>query len=226
MNRVSLRFISYDSPQSTMPEWDDIFEEKGRVFTEPHQDVEQVVQVFQAHHVKRVLDVGCGSGRHLVYLSKRGFETFGFDVSQSALSLAHEWLEEENLQATIITHRMEKRFPYQDSFFDAVISTQVIHHNRMREILFTVGEIERVLRSDGVLFVTFPILSEVPSEGDKDWGLEQIEPGTYIPHHGPEAGLPHHYFTEEEIYEVFRSFDIQSITIDETRHRCVLGIKK
>jgi cyclopropane fatty-acyl-phospholipid synthase-like methyltransferase len=209
-----------------MPEWEDIFEEQGRVFTEPHQAMEQVVQVFRERHVKRVLDIGCGSGRHLVYFSKRGFETFGFDVSQSALSLAHEWLKEENLQATIIIHRMEKRFPYQDSFFDAVISTQVIHHNRMREIHFTVGEILRVLRSGGVLFVTFPILSEVPSEGDKGWKLEQIEPGTYIPHHGPEAGIPHHYFTEEEIHKVFGGFDIQSIAIDETRHRCVLGIKE
>ncbi|MHA2192919.1 MAG: class I SAM-dependent methyltransferase [Candidatus Thorarchaeota archaeon] len=209
-----------------MPEWEDIFEEQGRVFTEPHQDMERVVQIFGEHQVKKVLDVGCGSGRHLVYLSKRGFETYGFDVSQSALSLAHDWLEEEGLQATIIKHQMEQRFPYQDSFFDAVISTQVIHHNRMREILFTVSEIERVLRLGGVIFVSFPIFSEVPSEGKKDWKLEQIEPGTYIPHRGPEAGIPHHYFTEEEIYKVFANFDIQSIHIDETSHRCVLGIKK
>ncbi|MHA2070453.1 MAG: class I SAM-dependent methyltransferase [Candidatus Thorarchaeota archaeon] len=209
-----------------MPEWEDIFEEQGRVFTEPHQDMERVVQIFGEHQVKKVLDVGCGSGRHLVYLSKRGFETYGFDVSQSALSLAHEWLEEEGLQATIIKHQMEQRFPYQDSFFDAVISTQVIHHNRMREILFTVSEIERVLRLGGVIFVSFPIFSEVPSEGKKDWKLEQIEPGTYIPHRGPEAGIPHHYFTEGEIYKVFVNFDIQSIHIDETSHRCVLGIKK
>ncbi|MHA2041576.1 MAG: class I SAM-dependent methyltransferase [Candidatus Thorarchaeota archaeon] len=209
-----------------MPEWEDIFEEQGRVFTEPHQDMERVVQIFGEHQVKKVLDVGCGSGRHLVYLSKRGFETYGFDVSQSALSLAHDWLEEEGLQATIIKHQMEQRFPYQDSFFDAVISTQVIHHNRMREILFTVSEIERVLRLGGVIFVSFPIFSEVPSEGKKDWKLEQIEPGTYIPHRGPEAGIPHHYFTEGEIYKVFVNFDIQSIHIDETSHRCVLGIKK
>jgi len=209
-----------------MPEWEDIFEEQGRVFTEPHQDMEWVVQVFQEYQVRRVLDVGCGSGRHLVYLSKRGFETYGFDVSQRALSLAQEWLQEEGLHSTIIEHRMEERFPYEDAFFDAVVSTQVIHHNRMSEILFTVSEIERVLRSGGILFVSFPRLSGVPSEGDKDWELEQIEPGTYIPRSGPEAGIAHHYFTEDETYKVFANFDIQSIHMDETNHRCVLGIKR
>ncbi|MHA2020345.1 MAG: class I SAM-dependent methyltransferase [Candidatus Thorarchaeota archaeon] len=223
---ASLRFIFYDFSETAMPEWEKIFEEQGRVFTEPHSDMDRIVQVFQECLVKRVLDVGCGSGRHLIYLSKRGFETYGFDISQSALSLAREWLQEEGLHATIIDHQMEERFPYGDAFFDAVVSTQVIHHNRMREILFTVREIERVLRSGGVLFVSFPILSEVPSEGKKDWKLEQIEPGTYIPRSGPEAGIPHHYFTEDEIYKVFSNFHIQSIHIDETSHRCVLGIKK
>ncbi|MHA2066932.1 MAG: class I SAM-dependent methyltransferase, partial [Candidatus Thorarchaeota archaeon] len=134
--------------------------------------------------------------------------------------------KEERLHATLNEYRMEERFPYEASFFDAVVSIQVIHHNRMREILFTISEIERVLRSGGVLFVTFPILSEVPSEGKKDWKLEQIEPGTYIPRSGPEAGIPHHYFTEDEIYKVFANFAIQNIHIDETSHRCILGIKK
>lgn len=222
----SLRFISYDFFEADMPGWEKIFEEQGRVFTEPHPHMGRVIEVFYDHHVKKVLDVGCGSGRHLVYLSKEGFDTYGFDVSISALTLAREWLAEEGLSAAVEEHRMEEPFPYDTDFFDAVISTQVIHHNRMKDVLFTVSEIERVLRPGGLLFVTFPVFSEVPSEGKMDWKLEQIEPGTYVPQRGPEAGIPHHYFTEDEIYSVFSNFNIQSIHLDETRHRCVLGIKK
>lgn len=209
-----------------MPDWDDIFAEQGRVFTEPHSCLERVVRVFIDHQVKRVLDLGCGTGRHLVHLSKLGFDVWGFDVSPQAVSMALEWLTEEGLTADIQEHRMEETFPYVDAFFDAVISTQVIHHNRMSDIMFTVREIERVLGSGGVLFVTFPIYSFVPSEGDMDWKLEQIEPGTYIPRNGPEAGIPHHYFTLEEIDTVFSGFEIMDIFTDETKHRCVLGIKK
>ncbi len=209
-----------------MPDWDDIFAEQGRVFTEPHSYFDRVLGVFRDRHVKRVLDLGCGTGRHLIHLSKLGFEVYGFDVSPMALSLAREWLTEKGLAAEIREHRMEDPFPYADDFFDAVISTQVIHHNLIADIMITVNEIERVLRSMGVIFVTFPIYSYVPSEGDRNWRLEQIEPGTYIPRNGPEAGIPHHYFTLEEVDSVFSGFEILDIFTDETKHRCVLGIKK
>jgi SAM-dependent methyltransferase len=209
-----------------MPSWDDIFTEQGRVFTEPHCDIGKVVEMFRDSGANRVLDLGCGTGRHLVYLSKLGFEVYGFDTSPRALSMAQDWLDEEGLTAYIQEHRMEEPFPYVDAFFDAVISTQVIHHNRLADIMITVREIERVLRSRGVIFITFPVYSFVPSEGDKDWKLEEIEPGTYIPREGPEAGIPHHYFSLEEIDSVFSNFEIQDIFTDETEHRCVLGIKK
>ncbi len=209
-----------------MPEWDDIFAERGRFFTEPHADIERVVRVFRNHDVERVLDLGCGTGRHLVYLAKSKFEVHGFDVSPKALSLARDWLEEECLTAHLLRHRMEDPFPFEDDFFDAVISTQVIHHNRIDGIRFTVSEIERVLRRDGVLFVTFPRLSQVPDSGSMDWKLEPIEPGTYIPRSGPEAGILHHYFTVEEVHEVFRGFKILDLYVGHTGHRCLLGVKE
>jgi SAM-dependent methyltransferase len=210
----------------TMPDWEKIFEEKGHVFTEPHSDMNRIVKTFHDNGVKKVLDLGCGTGRHLVYLSGLGFEVWGFDVSATALSLAKEWLEKENCFAQVLQHKMEEPFPYTDGFFDGVISTQVIHHNLMSDILQTVSEVQRVLRTGGVLFVTFPILSGVPLSGKDNWNLEQVEPGTYIPRSGPEAGVPHHYFEIEEIHEVFSDFSILEIFTDDTNHRCVLGIKK
>lgn len=209
-----------------MPDWEKIFEERGRVFTEPHSDMKRIAQILHDNGVKKVLDLGCGTGRHLIFLSRLGFEVWGFDESATALSLAKKWLNEERYNAHVLQHKMEEPFPYADGFFDAIISTQVIHHNLKSDILQTVSEIHRVLRTGGVLFVTFPILSGVPLSGKDDWSLEQIEPGTYIPRCGPEAGIPHHYFEVEEIYEVFSNFDIMEIFIDDTKHRCVLGIKK
>ncbi|MFX1419768.1 MAG: class I SAM-dependent methyltransferase [Promethearchaeota archaeon] len=207
-----------------MPDWEDIFSEKGKVFTEPHQDMEKIAEFFQKREVQKILDVGSGTGRHLVFFSKKGFEVYGFDASPKAISIAKKWLEEENLVGSLKLHRMEEKFPYQDLFFDAVISIQAMHHNKIKDILVTVGEIERVLKNGGIIFITFPKLEGV-LESD-DWKLEEIEKGTYIPQAGQEKGLPHHFFTIEEILEVFGSFNLLEIYDDGEMHRAILGVKK
>ncbi|MFW9926198.1 MAG: class I SAM-dependent methyltransferase, partial [Candidatus Thorarchaeota archaeon] len=120
-------------------------------------------------------------------------------------------------------HSMEQPFPYDTDFFDAVISVQVIHHNLMEDIKKTIKEIERVLKPEGLLFVTFPVLHSGPIEEYRNWNLMKIEEGTYIPQKGLERGILHHYFSLEEIPEVFGDFDISDIFLDDTDHRCVLA---
>ncbi|MFX0002759.1 MAG: class I SAM-dependent methyltransferase [Candidatus Hodarchaeota archaeon] len=207
-----------------MPDWDDIFSEKGKVFTEPHQDMERIAKIFEENGVKRILDIGSGTGRHLIFFAKKGFEIYGFDASPKAISIAKEWLAEEDLNVEIKLNRMEAKFPYDDNFFDAIISIQVIHHNKMKDILNTVREIKRVLRKGGIIFITFPRLE---GRGDlEDWSLKEIERNTYIPQVGPEKGLPHHFFTVEEIYDVFSSFNLSELYNDRKRHKAILGFKK
>ncbi|MHA1906013.1 MAG: class I SAM-dependent methyltransferase [Candidatus Thorarchaeota archaeon] len=208
-----------------MPEWDEIFSEKGRVFTKPHQDMDEIADLLQNGSVSRILDIGCGTGRHLVHLARKGFQMFGFDASQHAVNLSEEWLNEEGLSASIMKYRMEDSFPYEDMLFDAVISIQTIHHNRIRDIKSTVSEIERVLRPQGYIFITVPILTDEPVSPEDDWDLKEIEPRTYLPQKGPESGILHHYFTEDEILEVFSAFRITRMYIDETGHRCIFGTK-
>ncbi|UCE09135.1 MAG: class I SAM-dependent methyltransferase [Candidatus Thorarchaeota archaeon] len=206
-----------------MPDWDEIFSRSGRVFTEPHPDMVRIADYFGDEGVQRILDLGCGTGRHLLFFGKLGFEMHGFDASSTALSLANEWLDQKGIVAETLQHRMEEMFPYPTDFFDAIISIQVIHHNLKHDILTTVKEIERVLRPGGVIFITFPIHSPAPESPEDDWDLRQVEPDTYIPQKGPEAGIPHHYFTLEEIPEVFHSFEILDLYVDEVDHRCLLG---
>lgn len=209
-----------------MPDWEKIFEEKGHVFVDPHPDMSRLARIFSEQEVKRILDLGCGTGRHLAYFSRVGFEVSGFDSSKTALDLAVKWLKDEELDADVRLSRMEEPFPYPDDFFDAVISIQVIHHNLLRDILTTVNEIERVLKIGGYIFITTPILGPKPENPEDDWKLHQVEDGTFIPQSGPESGIPHHYFTEEKLHEVFRNFKILEMYMDDTNHRCLLAIRK
>jgi SAM-dependent methyltransferase len=204
-----------------MPDWDQIFTEQGHVFTDPHSEIKRVTDLLAEN--SRVLDLGCGTGRHVVHFSHLGHDVYGFDASPTAISMTQDWLNEENLKSDLRIHLMEEPFPYDDGFFDAVISIQVIHHNLVRDIKKTVYEIERVLKPGGILFVTVPVLHPGPVEEEKDWELVEIEEGTYVPQRGPESGIPHHYFTLEEIPLVFHAFDVLDIFLDDKDHRCILA---
>jgi SAM-dependent methyltransferase len=67
----------------------------------------------------RVLDVGCGPGRHAHALATRGFEVVGVDISQRFVALAREQAPPD---APVTFERADARSLRFDSEFDAVIS--------------------------------------------------------------------------------------------------------
>jgi SAM-dependent methyltransferase len=206
-----------------MPDWNDIFTKAGKVFNNPHPEMERIAKIFLQKDFNKILDLGCGSGRHLIYYSKLGFDIYGLDSSPKALEISREWLKSEGKNCDLKLHRIEEKFPYEDQYFDAIISIQVIHHNLLKDILSTIKEMERVLKPSGLIYVTFPLFGVGSRLEGGD--LKEVEKGTYIPQTGPEEGLPHHFFTEEEIYETFGSFKITELYIDKTKNRALLAEK-
>ena len=97
--------------------------------------MERLTKIFKENGVQRVLDLGCGTGRHLLFFSKKGFDIYGLDKSPKGLKIAKNWLDEENLSEKLTHQRIDQKFPYENDFFDVIISIQVIHHNLMKEIL-------------------------------------------------------------------------------------------
>lgn len=67
----------------------------------------------------KVLDIGCGAGRHSVGLAKRGFEVTGIDLSQGMLNEARELAKREGVKVELAqADAVMKRF---DGEFDAAI---------------------------------------------------------------------------------------------------------
>ena len=133
--------------------WNEIFTERGRFFTEVHEDIARISTRLSRLNAVQVLDLGSGSGRHLVHFARLGFSVCGLDDSSVGTRLARHWLASEGLTADLRTGSMHDPLPYTDEFFDAVIAVQVIHHARLAAIRRLVGEMTRVLKPGGQLLV-------------------------------------------------------------------------
>ena len=68
----------------------------------------------------RILDVGCGPGRHAIPLAQAGFAVTGVDVSRRFLDLAAKAAREAGVGAAFF-HVDARQMPFDDEF-DAVIS--------------------------------------------------------------------------------------------------------
>lgn len=54
------------------------------------QEVDHVVAALSLQLGDRVLDVGCGTGRHALELARRGIEVHGIDISQRFIDIAND----------------------------------------------------------------------------------------------------------------------------------------
>lgn len=199
--------------------WSEIFRQKGAFFTEPHEDIPSIAGLLEIKGATNVLDLGCGSGRHVMYLARYGFSVFGLDSSPEGIEITRSALEKAKLTADLRLRGMTEQLPYDDAFFDAVIAVQVIHHAKVATIIRIVAEITRVLKQDGFIFVTVPRLQNQAET------FQEVESGTFVPMDGPEKGLLHHYFTPEEMREIFFEYNITDIHLDSSEHYCLSAFK-
>ena len=68
----------------------------------------------------KILDVGCGTGRHSIELSKRGYSVTGIDLSESQLAYAREKAKANNLNIQFIQHDA-RNLPFNNEFDAAIM---------------------------------------------------------------------------------------------------------
>jgi len=150
---------------------------------------------------KRILDIGCGAGRHSILLGNAGFHVVGLDVSETALKTLDRRLKDAKIRnVELIKHEMQE-LPFIERYFDGIVSTNVLHHGRISEIRQAFNEIHRVMRKEALAYII--ALSE--SDFRKGNG-RKLEKNTYLFTKGEERGIIHHFFTLKEIQSSLRKF--------------------
>lgn len=158
-------------------------------------------------HRRKALDIGCGWGRHLTLLAEIGWRVTGLDWAQSAVNHSREALVEQRLEGAVIKGDY-RRIPFRDGEYYLVVATDVLHHGRLADFKRALGEIKRVLRLGGQAVISLPSVRNMPRLLAGNW----IEDATVVLHQGLEAGLPHHFFTADEIRRCAHAF--HDVTIE------------
>ncbi|MBN2425710.1 MAG: class I SAM-dependent methyltransferase [Calditrichaceae bacterium] len=68
----------------------------------------------------RIIDIGCGTGRHAIELAKRGYNITGIDFSESQLARAREKAKDQNLKITFLQHDA-RNLPFENEFDLAIM---------------------------------------------------------------------------------------------------------
>ncbi|MBU4511816.1 class I SAM-dependent methyltransferase [Patescibacteria group bacterium] len=214
-----------------MKHWNTIYKKEGdkyeyyKIF-EPHKDIGRVVRIFKKHKIKKILDLGCGAGRHVWYLAKQGFDVYGIDIASDGIKKAKAMLKQKKLKANLKVGDIYTKLPYQDNFFDAIVNVQVIQHGKEKQIKYAIKEIERILKPGGLAFFT---VCGRTSKGKVRYCLvktaKKIAPNTYVPTIGNETGLTHFIYTKQKINEHFKNFKLIDSWRDDKDYYCFTGRK-
>ncbi len=68
----------------------------------------------------KIIDIGCGTGRHSIELAKRGYQVTGIDLSSTLLERAKEKAKAENLHIDFQKHDARK-LPFKNEFDLAIM---------------------------------------------------------------------------------------------------------
>jgi ubiquinone/menaquinone biosynthesis C-methylase UbiE len=144
----------------------------------------------------RLLDIGCGEGRHAIVASRLGFEVTAIDYEHLALKRAQRFAKEKGAKGIVFRIANVLRLPPQDTAFDIVLDYGCLHHQRKVDWPAYKASVLRVLSTNGFFILSvfspkFPLFRG----SQKNW---HIAKGAY-----------RRYFTRRDILELFgREFEV------------------
>jgi SAM-dependent methyltransferase len=153
--------------------------------------------------LQRVLDLGCGIGRHAQYLAAQGFQCVGVDASEAGLSCARERAAAAGLT---IEYRAGSFFDLQflDGNFDVVIAWNVVYHGDGDVAAQAIDGIRHVLVPGGLY------VGSMLSKRNAGYGRgREVRPGTFVVDGDPgDKDHPHFYCGGQTLVLLHRGFEI------------------
>lgn len=227
---------------------------KERDFVEAENFISLLVKDLQLPKNSKIIDLGCGKGRHSIYLNKLGYDVLGLDLSEESI-LFDKLFENENLKFEVHDMR-DEIFPKissekADAVFNLFTSFGYFEDEEDDRKVFC--SVKNVLKDNGYFVLDF--LNEkwvkntlIPKNINTKEGIDfritkRIENGYIIKDIDFEdQGKKYHYYEkvklftlkkiEEyaknfgfEVVKVFGNYELQDFDL-ETSPRCINVFRK
>jgi len=211
-----------------MANWDKIYrdyQKGGQAWATLSGEIIPEFKLFlrkEKFKVKRVLDIGCGTGNYLAYLASKGFEVAGTDSSSTAVKMARTLFDKRLARNIRVANMFKLLIPKKK--YDLIMSIAAIHHGFKRDVGRLVGKIHAALIPGGKAFITFPDLVS-----SQHWNTfktnKDLGNGTFAPLSGPEKGLPHSFYSRVEIEKMLVKFQAMKMRLDKKGRWVVRAVK-
>jgi len=146
-----------------MKQWyEELYEGFAAYSQEPYTqntsaEVDFIEDEIGRDYSNRILDIGCGSGRHTLELARRGYTVIGTDLSESMLAQGQKIAKAENLTVDLIQCDARK-LKYQEEFNTVIMLCEgafsLVEEDEMDRLIL--ANAYRALRSNGKLILTAP----------------------------------------------------------------------
>jgi len=146
-----------------MKQWyEELYEGFASYSQEPYTqntgaEVDFIEDEIDRDYSNRILDIGCGSGRHSLELTRRGYTVIGTDLSESMLAQGQKIAKAENLTVNLI-QRDARKLKFQEEFNTAIMLCEgafsLMEEDEMDRLIL--ANAFRALRPKGKLILTAP----------------------------------------------------------------------
>ena len=134
--------------------WDKVYSKDSAFIGDEPSNFSQICYSnFKKHHVKKLLELGCGQGRDTLFFASHELDIYAIDSSKVAIESLEQKIGKENTSIKLRQFDAGQGIPFSNKYFDAVYS-HMFYNMRFtdEELSFLFKESSRVLRNNGLLY--------------------------------------------------------------------------
>jgi len=175
-----------DGPAGQRGHWQETYREHPDMYGQrPSVPGRYATELFAAHDVREVLELGSGQGRDTVPLLRAGFSVTALDFAADGIAALRDRAKDTGVDARLDAwpHDVREPLPWRDNSFDAVYSHMLLCMALSTPELDTlVAEVRRVLRPGGWHVYTVRHSGDAHYQAGIGHGDDMWEHGGFIVH--------------------------------------------